>query len=69
MYLGGGKMCWHKYGKWSKPFDSETTRPTGNFGDWRNVAIVQQSRTCQKCNRIDTRYIRDGYTEDTKGKQ
>ena len=27
MYLGGGKMCWHKYGKWSKPFDSETILP------------------------------------------
>jgi len=60
------KDHWHKFGKWSKPFNSTTTRATGEFGDWREVSIVQQTRVCEVCDYVQSREVRDGKVEDQK---
>ena len=57
------KFCFHKWGNWSQPYNTEATRSRGNFGGTSKDEIVMQERKCSKCNKVTTRYLRDGKLE------
>jgi len=51
-------MCWHKFGKWSDPYQVEQTRE--NYGEAHQHKINIQVRVCEKCNIVDTRTAVEG---------
>jgi hypothetical protein len=51
---------YHKYGDWSKPFQSEQQRETGSFGSIRTYPVVVQQRICNMCGHVDARIVYDG---------
>lgn len=59
-------MClvFHRYGKWSRPFNSKKVRSRGEFGSISQDDVVVQERKCAKCNHVKVRIVRDGRTED-----
>jgi len=57
-------MCWHKWSKWSVPYNSVRTEPMGSFGDSKTINVVIQERTCEKCFEVDVKVIREGRTQD-----
>lgn len=59
-------MCWHKFGKWSKPFDSEMEKGFGHFGETTTIKVVLQQCTCTKCNLVKTRVIREGQLKNKR---
>jgi len=60
-------MHFHKWSKWSKPFNTYVTRGVGSFSSTRDFPVTKQSRTCSICQKVDTRYCGDGhFAEDDK---
>jgi hypothetical protein len=57
-------MCLHKFGNWSKPYNTTQHRNFGGFGDYHTVEVVEQSRVCRKCNKFESRIIKDGKITD-----
>lgn len=50
-------MCWHKWSKWSEPYDGKI-----NF-TWRGKGVDSidatfQRRQCSKCNKWQTREVK-----------
>lgn len=59
-------MCrvFHRYGKWSRPFNSKKVRSRGEFGNTSQDDVVVQERKCSSCNYVQVRIVRDGRIED-----
>jgi len=57
-------MHWHKFSKWSEPYNATHNRKYGDFGVYHKVDIVMQERKCSKCGLVITRRIRDGKIEE-----
>jgi hypothetical protein len=51
---------YHKYGDWSKPFQSEQQRATGSFGQIRTYPVAIQQRVCSACGHVDARIVYEG---------
>jgi hypothetical protein len=56
-------FIFHKYSKWSRPYNSKTVRSRGGFGDTSNDDVVRQKRTCLQCGKIEARHLHDGKIE------
>lgn len=58
----------HRWGAWSAPFVTKYDRPTGHFGDVRQVERTVQTRACQDaaCAIVETRVVHDGTREEPR---
>ena len=52
-------LCLHKWSKWTDPYPV-TVQRLDKWGDEHTVQVTVQDRTCDKCNKVQTRYISDG---------
>lgn len=49
--------CWHKWGKWSEP-ETETWSQYYSLIKVRDYLRYSQTRVCEKCGKIEKRYIK-----------
>lgn len=62
-------MCFlfHKWSKWSAPFDSVVEHVVSSFGDLARSDALVQERTCQRCGLREShvvRYSKSGLTKN-----
>jgi hypothetical protein len=50
----------HNWSSWSDPFCVKMQKVTSGFGDTKEVDVTIQSRTCNKCCKVETRWVHYG---------
>lgn len=51
-------MCWHKWGKWSEPYEVTYTSFYQGVYKVGTFATLKQKRFCLKCDKMKEREVR-----------